>query len=768
MFITNLLSKILPIILNKRAIFYFIIPVFFIPGVINAQHEDDSEKGNSEKTKKPKTGISIGVLGGLNTPLTKFNYEYDEYTYGFNRIVYEASPAIGSNFGVSFILPLFKPVSWQSNFIFSNERCKIDMISEQVTVRNNTFEINNLVLIELTDNIGISGGQMIEFSPYYRTYNTRINMGFIIGGFYKFANGFYAGIRYKINYNLKENEDFGYSKGGQHYQIYKREDINSGKDGYTKYYEVNSFQFMVGYNYTFKTKQKKKGKKGKYEELDKPLAAKEIGSYIEGYIKKKLELWEQKSEFEKTADHQARITEGNRQKATEKYRREAITYYGAKTVKLEGATPMLSPGLQMGAYDADKELFKITIPNAQSILLTVPIREAQTFKESWPDAKFTSPEYVYENEQFIITQLNILLNGKTYHYGEVKVSDVTSEIVITYPIVRAKKSYTYKEEVPLTGKVTGENKIMLIQVNGEEVELISNKYFETSLKLDMGENPVVVKATDMDGRVTKEVFSIVRVEEGSVNIPTKSAFDVTGLHHALIFAINHYDSWSDLTNPVFDGKAIAEELERNYGFQTEFIEDPTLEQILTKLRSYAEKDYEKYDELFIFFAGHGQFDDVFKEGYIVAKDSKEDDLTRNSYIAYSNLRTIINNIPCDHTFLVMDVCFGGTFDPLIAASARGKDQYREVTKTEYIQRKLKFVTRRYLTSGGKEYVPDGRPGHHSPFARKLLEALRSYGGEDGILTINEILSYVEKVEPQPRTGEFGNNEPGSDFIFIAK
>lgn len=81
---------------------------------------------------------------------------------------------------------------------------------------------------------------------------------------------------------------------------------------------------------------------------------------------------------------------------------------------------------------------------------------------------------------------------------------------------------------------------------------------------------------------------------------------------------------------------------------------------------------------------------------------------------------------------------------------------------------MKFKTRLYLTSGGKEYVPDGRPGMHSPFTRKILEALRGYGGKDGILTVNEIITAVEKVEPQPRFGEFGDNEPGSDFILIAK
>jgi len=52
--------------------------------------------------------------------------------------------------------------------------------------------------------------------------------------------------------------------------------------------------------------------------------------------------------------------------------------------------------------------------------------------------------------------------------------------------------------------------------------------------------------------------------------------------------------------------------------------------------------------------------------------------------------------------------------------------------------------------------------------RKFLEALRSYGGRDGITTVSDILQYLERVDPQPRFGEFGDNEPGSDFLLILK
>ena len=53
-------------------------------------------------------------------------------------------------------------------------------------------------------------------------------------------------------------------------------------------------------------------------------------------------------------------------------------------------------------------------------------------------------------------------------------------------------------------------------------------------------------------------------------------------------------------------------------------------------------------------------------------------------------------------------------------------------------------------------------------AIEQLRAGKSLTGKDGILTINEILQFIEKVEPQPCFGEFGDNEPGSDFILIAR
>lgn len=249
----------------------------------------------------------------------------------------------------------------------------------------------------------------------------------------------------------------------------------------------------------------------------------------------------------------------------------------------------------------------------------------------------------------------------------------------------------------------------------------------------------------------------------------RSPEDQPGKNYALMFATNVYDSYSDLVNPVLDAQTIAAELGESYGVISEVVLNPTLSQTAEKIREFATRSYMPEDNLMIFFAGHGVYDEVFREGYVISRDSQMDDAGKTSYLSHSNLRTMINNIDCPHIFLVMDVCFGGTFDPHLASVHRGASAvYGDISTQEFVDRKLKYKTRLYLTSGGKEYVPDGRPGFHSPFARKLIESLRYYGGDDGVLTTSEILQFVEKVNPQPRFGEFGDNEPGSDFILVVK
>ena len=71
-----------------------------------------------------------------------------------------------------------------------------------------------------------------------------------------------------------------------------------------------------------------------------------------------------------------------------------------------------------------------------------------------------------------------------------------------------------------------------------------------------------------------------------------------------------------------------------------------------------------------------------------------------------------------------------------------------------------------MTSGSLNEVADGYAGKHSPFAAKVLEALRTYGANEGFITSNQIFNFVEKLRSKPMLGSFGNDEPGSVFFFI--
>src|ERR1035441_8711058 len=73
---------------------------------------------------------------------------------------------------------------------------------------------------------------------------------------------------------------------------------------------------------------------------------------------------------------------------------------------------------------------------------------------------------------------------------------------------------------------------------------------------------------------------------------------------------------------------------------------------------------------------------------------------------------------------------GDALDRQIADSGlRGNpsDMYAPASLPELLLRKESKRTRRYFASGGKDVVPDGLPGHHSPFISALLVTLDQIG-----------------------------------------
>ena len=248
-----------------------------------------------------------------------------------------------------------------------------------------------------------------------------------------------------------------------------------------------------------------------------------------------------------------------------------------------------------------------------------------------------------------------------------------------------------------------------------------------------------------------------------------NAVDAERSDVALIFATNSYDDLSDLVNPLDDAKEIERILKEKYGFKTELIQDPTHEEIYEKISEYNTKVFKPQDQLFVFFAGHGIFDETLSEGFVAARDSRLKDPGRSTYIPHSILRQRLDNIKCEHIFLTMDVCFGGTLDPTFD-KVRAQDPYAEASESDILMRKLSQRTRKFLTSGSKEYVSDGIQGKHSPFAALFIQALKETGGKKGrIFSLYDLYPYFERLKTEARFGKFSDKDVAtSDFVFVAK
>jgi len=168
--------------------------------------------------------------------------------------------------------------------------------------------------------------------------------------------------------------------------------------------------------------------------------------------------------------------------------------------------------------------------------------------------------------------------------------------------------------------------------------------------------------------------------------------------------------------------------------------------------------------LFIFIAGHGDYDETNDIGYLVFEDSPAGhDYDRA--MALLELRQRIDTIPAKHILLVMDSCFAGSLDPEIGG-AMSRGEYDLIPLGTLVKRSADKKTRIFLTSGSKEYVPDGRPGQHSPFAALFIGALQKSSVPDGYLSLAKLPQYFQRLSTTARMGNLGHNQSGSEFFFV--
>lgn len=235
--------------------------------------------------------------------------------------------------------------------------------------------------------------------------------------------------------------------------------------------------------------------------------------------------------------------------------------------------------------------------------------------------------------------------------------------------------------------------------------------------------------------------------------------------YAVFFVASKYDrGWQSLPDAPGEADSVALLLKRIYGFDVKVVKNADRADITKTLEEYKLKHYGPKDQLLFFFSMHGFRDKMNGDGYLIPKDGLPEDKTHDSWLSYTELAHTTNAMPCNRVLVILDACYSGLFNgyrdrPESPAWERGDYLCRERFQKAFGNK----TTRKGLTSGGNTRVPA-----KSVFVAGLTTALKSGGGEEGLLGINKIYySFLELIVPQPTLADFVPTTDG-DFVFVKK
>ena len=233
-----------------------------------------------------------------------------------------------------------------------------------------------------------------------------------------------------------------------------------------------------------------------------------------------------------------------------------------------------------------------------------------------------------------------------------------------------------------------------------------------------------------------------------------------GNYQALVIGNDSYQNGLPaLKTATGDAKAVAQTLKTAYGFKVTLLVNATRDQIigaLAKLRERLTWD----DNLLIYYAGHGSYDQAADQGYWLPVDAAPDDPSH--WVSNTDITNMLRAIQARHVMVVADSCYSGTLT---------RDANVGIRTSDYIQRMVQKKARTVMTSGGLEPVADSGDSGHSVFAAAFIAALQQNGG------VMDAQTFFAKVrEPvvlaAPQTPEYSNlrfaGHEGGDFVFVRK
>jgi len=371
---------------------------------------------------------------------------------------------------------------------------------------------------------------------------------------------------------------------------------------------------------------------------------------------------------------------------------------------------------------------------------------------------------VFYHQKISVNDLSIKYQSENFNNPPI--------VVITEPNVEAKRGFKIvkTKKVLVKGKATDKDGIYEVTINGIDATVYEDGRFVAKVPLKIGDNTLVVKATDIKQASSTKSFQIKRKSPDVVNDddvvivdPNKNDnLDIGfGNYYALLIGISDYGDSAipDLAGmPKKDASDLANVLINKYNFKRENVillnNSPKANDIIKEFIKLKKKVTNK-DNLLVFYAGHGIYDKKNEIGHWLPADADME--YELNLISNTQVVDYLKSIKSKHTLLISDACFSGSIF-----------KHRSFKKSpKSIQKKYELTSKKAITSGTLKTVPN-----KSVFLKYLLKRLNN--NPNKYLPARKLFDQIEEpvMNNSPNTPQYGTiygiGDEGGDFIFIKK
>jgi hypothetical protein len=413
-----------------------------------------------------------------------------------------------------------------------------------------------------------------------------------------------------------------------------------------------------------------------------------IDVYVKRYVEEKISEWQQKGEFERTADYQKRVNETARNKKVQELANEAV-----EQLKKEYTSKVDWQAISVSQYDADNETYLLQSPNLGVFAVPVPLTEAKNFKENWAKMKFTGQDYFINEDKLNLAKLTIInpSNNRKYLY-DAKVPTVYAS---------SKIAYNFK---PI------------------DVDMPTNEKMSNNTQIV--ENKIEMKSSGVD-----------------VNIPESKTKNENTF--AVIIANENYMREVKVQYALNDGQVFKEYCEKTLGIPAKNIHysgDATYGTMRSEIKWITDvmSAFNGDAKVIFYYAGHGMPNEADKSAYLLPVDGFSSDF--ETAIKVDELYSKLNSAPSKGITVFLDACFSGAVrDDGMLANARS---VKIKPKSEAINGNMVV----FSAATGDETAYPFKEEQHGLFTYFLLKKLQETKGDVDYSTLSKYI--IDNVKRQ--------------------